>query len=200
LLNRLPPGQPAFEKLPSLPPAQVWSEEEPLNPVWVWRRTEIALTVMANAPGAFYNGEWQSAKFTLDDQRTELLKLMYRRVGIYFAKRFKHLSEVLPPEFQRDLASTYQPEGMPLDTFALAVTTVQLCAVYGKHLQALSQAAGGGFEPAWYWRLHAQTIDRLRPWLDAEQATPFPPKDHSSARPSRDLLLARLRNARTELE
>jgi hypothetical protein len=192
LLNRLPPGQPAFQKLPSLPPAQVWPEKEPLTREWVWQRTEIALVVMANAPGAFYNGEWQSVKFTLDDQRTELLKLMYRRIGIYFAKRYKHLSEVRPPEFQQDLASTYQPAGPPLDPAALAVATVRLCAVYGKHLQALSHAAGGGFEPAWYWRLYAQTIDKLRPWLDSELQTAPQAQDFFSSLPYSAAVLARL--------
>jgi hypothetical protein len=167
LLNRLPTGQPAFKKLPPMTPAETWAEREPLTPAMVWRQTEITLVVMANAPGPFYSGELQSAKFTLDDMRTELVKLMYRRVGIYFAKRYKHLSEVLPPDYLQDLAYTYQaPGSAPLDPVSLAGAMLRVCKMTGKYLQALSDQAGGGFEPAWFWRLHAQTREKLGLWLD----------------------------------
>jgi hypothetical protein len=92
--------------------------------------------------------------------------LFYRRVGIYYAKRYKHFSDVLPPDHLADLAYTYQTGSTtPLDPAALAGALLRVCEMTGKHLQALSDQAGGGFEPEWYWRLHAQTAEKLRPWL-----------------------------------
>ena len=166
LFNRLPAGKVLFRQRPPMSPAETWPEQQPLTTEVVWRKTEVALVVMANSPGPFYNGEWHSAKFALDDGRSELIKLMYRRVGIYYAKRYKHLSEVLPPDYLADLEYTYQETGQaPLAPRSLAAATLRLFAMTGKHLQALSDQAGGGFAPEWYWRLHSQTEERLRPWL-----------------------------------
>jgi hypothetical protein len=176
LLNRLPAGQPSFQRLPPLSPAETWPEQQPLTAEVVWRSTEVALVVMANSPGPFYNGEWHSAKFTLDDGRTELIKLLYRRVGIYYAKRYKHLSKVLPADYLADLEDTYQAPGLaPLAPQSLAEASLRLFAVTGKHLQALSDQAGGGFEPDWYWLLYSQTVEKLCPWLPRESTTDATP-------------------------
>ncbi|MEZ4663578.1 MAG: hypothetical protein R2911_39050 [Caldilineaceae bacterium] len=166
LLNRLPTGQPAFQKLPALPPAETWPEREELTAAKIWQLTEINMTTMANCPAPFYNGELQSAKFALDEMRSGLIRLMYRRIGLSFAKRFKHFSEILPPEFQSDLAYTYLAAGAdPLDPAALAAATLRMFEMYGKHLQALSAEYSGPFKPDWYWRLFAQTKEKLASFL-----------------------------------
>jgi hypothetical protein len=173
LLNRLPVGKPAFCQLPRQSPGETWTEREPLTSAFVWNKTEIALAALANCPGPFYNNEYHSARFTLDSFRTELVKLMYRQVGVYFAKRYKHLSEILPPEFLTDLEYTYlAPAALPLDPAALADATLRLFEMTGKHLQQLSDRAGGGFEPEWYWQLHRQVGERLVAFLDSIEAHP----------------------------
>jgi hypothetical protein len=112
---------------------------------------------MANAPAPLYNGELHSARFQLDDMRTELIQVMYRRLGLEYAKRFKHFSEIFPVEWLADLDRTYMPSGAaPLEPSAMARAYIELFGVLGKHLQALSDKASGGFEPEWYARLHRQ--------------------------------------------
>ncbi|MEZ4711852.1 MAG: hypothetical protein R3A44_32000 [Caldilineaceae bacterium] len=166
LLNRLPEGRPTFQKLPALPPAETWPEREELTTAKIWQWTEINMTTMANCPAPFYNGEFQSAKFALDEMRSGLIRLMYRRIGLSFAKRFKHFSEILPPAFQSDLAYTYLAAGAdPLDPATLAAATLRTFEMYGKHLQALSDAHNGPFKADWYWRLFAQTQEKLAPFL-----------------------------------
>lgn len=166
LLNRLPAGQPTFAPAPKKSAAATWPTYEPVTPAYVWQQTEIALVILANCPGPFYNGELHSIRFTLGDMRTELVKLMFQRIGLAFAKRYKHLSEVLPVEFLQDLDSTYvAADAGPADLATLAEETLRTLEMRGKHLNALSQQAGGGFEAAWYQRLLAQTRTRLQPFL-----------------------------------
>ncbi|MCB0097354.1 MAG: hypothetical protein KDE50_00365 [Caldilineaceae bacterium] len=166
LLNRLPAGHPTFQQLPALPPAETWPEREELTHAKIWQLTEINMTTMANCPAPFYNGEFQSAKFALDEMRSGLIRLLYRRIGLSFAKRFKHFSEILPSAYQADLAYTYLAAGAdPLEPAALAAATLRTFEMYGKHLQALSAEHDGPFKPDWYWRLFAQTKEKLAPFL-----------------------------------
>ena len=128
--------------------------------------------LLAEAPAPVYNGELHSARFQLDDVRTELIKVMYRRLGLSYAKRFKHFSEVLPASFLVDLERTYMRSSVaPLDPAAMAAAYVTLFEVLGSHLQALSDQVGGGFEPAWYWRLHAQIRAKLHMFERATDAS-----------------------------
>ncbi len=157
LLWRVPEDIPAFRRAPARTAAETWPDPRPLTVESVKQLTNLFLMLLAEAPAPLYNGELHSARFQLDDVRTELVKVMYRRLGLGYAKRFKHFSEVLPPAFLSDLERTYMPSGAaPLDPDAIAVAYVALFDVLGKHLQALSDQAGGGFEPLWYWRLHEQ--------------------------------------------
>ncbi|MCX6048768.1 MAG: nucleotidyltransferase domain-containing protein [Chloroflexi bacterium] len=163
LFNRMPVGEPTFHKLPELSPAETWSDDEPLTPELVQRKTYFLLQLMATTTAPFYSDERHSARFQLDDMRTELVKLMYRRIGIYFAKRYKHFSEILPREWLNDLARTHTcANADPFDVTAMAAAYVEMFAVFGQHLQALSDQAGGGFEPKWYWRLYEQVANELK--------------------------------------
>lgn len=163
LFNRLPAGEPTFHKLPDLSPAETWADDEPLTPEFVQRKTYFLLQLMATTAAPFYSGELHSARFQLDDMRTELIKLMYRRIGIYFAKRYKHFSEILPVAWLNDVARTHTRAGAdPFDIRAMAAASIEMFAVFGQHLQALSEQAGGGFESTWYWRLYEQTTKELK--------------------------------------
>jgi len=164
LFSRLPAGQPNFVKLPALSPAEQWSETQDCTPAFVWRQTEMIMTALANCPAPFYNDELDSAKFTLDESRVTLIKLMYRDVGVYFAKRYKHFSTLLTPECLHDLRSTYlRPGAEPVEPAALAAATLQTYAMLGKYLARLSQRYGGGFEPTWY----ALLLQRVQAMLAA---------------------------------
>ncbi len=124
--------------------------------------TNMFLLVLAHAPASLYNVELQSARFVLDDTRTELIKIMYRRLGVVYAKRYKHFSEVLPQDWIADLERTYMQKGTgPLDPAAIAAAMIELFDVLGKHLQGLGDQAGGGFEARWYDRLYEQVKAEL---------------------------------------
>ena len=164
VLNRLPDGQPRFTKLDPKSAAETWPDREELTQAKVWQLTEMSMTNMANCPATFFNGELQSAKFIVDESRMQLLRLLFRRTGLAFPKRYKHFSDILPPESLADLHYTYQEQSAdPLDPKALAEALLRTLDMYGKHLQALSDQAGGGFEPEWYWRLLEQTRGKLQP-------------------------------------
>jgi len=113
------------------------AELDELTPKLVWRETEMTLANIANAPGPFYMGEWQSIHFIIAETRSSIVRIMYRLTGLAFAKRFKHLSQVLPAAYLADLD------------------------------QLLSDKADGGFEPKWYWRLLEQTRARFNEFLIA---------------------------------
>lgn len=162
LLNRLPAGEPRFIKLPPMTPAESWPEEENCTPEFVRQQMAFVMTLLANAPAPFYNGELQSARFTADDFRITLIKLMYRYSGVWFAKRYKHFSEVLSTECLEDLKSTYLRTGVdPLDPQALAEATLQIYLVIGKYLERLAERYGGGFEPTWYSLVYDRTKEKM---------------------------------------
>ncbi len=162
LWNQLPNNQPNFKKLPERSPAETWPMREELTVDVVRYLTNTYLLLLANSPAPLYNGEFHSARFQLDDMRTELIKVMYQRLGLAYAKRYKHFSEIFPAEWLADLDRTYmQSEADPLDRIAMAEAYIHLFDVLGKHLQALSNKAGGGFEPEWYARLHHQVSEKF---------------------------------------
>ena len=124
--------------------------------------------LLADAPAPLYNDELHAARFQLDDVRTELVNVMYRRPGVRYAKWFKHVSEVLRPALLADLERTYLPPGAaPLDPGAMATAYVALVAVLGEQLQALSERRGGGFEAHWHRRLHQQMRAKFRVFAPA---------------------------------
>ena len=176
LLWRLPCATPTFRHSLPRTAAETWPDERPLTVEDVRALTNLFLMLLAEAPAPLYNGELHSARFQLDDVRTELVKVMYRRAGLRYAKRFKHFSEVLPPAFLADLERTYMPPAAgPLDPGAMATAYVALFEVLGEHLQALSDQAGGGFEPHRYWRLHQQMRAQFRmfePSMESSGARP----------------------------
>ena len=166
LFSRLPEGKPEFVKLPERPPAESWPEKEELTAETVRKLTNGYLLMLAHAPASFHNGEFQSSCLTLDWVRIELLKVMYRRIGLAFPKRSKHLSEVLPKDFIEDLNETRIEAGRsPRDTSSVAEALLRTFKVVGRHLQALSDQAGGGFEAEWYDRLYGQTAEELRSFI-----------------------------------
>ena len=163
LFNRLPDGAPTFRKLPELSPAKTWPATEPLTPALVRFRTNFALLIMAEIPAAFYCQELYSVQYTLDVVRQDLLQALYLRLGMRYGKRAKHFSELFPQEWLADLTQTYVRAGEnPLDVNVLVQTLLDEFAMLGKHLQALSDQAGGGFEATWYWRLYEQMTATLK--------------------------------------
>jgi hypothetical protein len=162
LFSRLPDGEPTFRKLPARSPAETWPDTEPLTSALVWYRTTFALLIMAEVPALFYCQEWHSVQYTLDMVRLDLLQVLYLRLGMRYGKRAKHFSELFPQAWLDDLEQTYVRAGEnPLDVNVLVKTLVDEFAVLGKHLQALSDQAGGGFEADWYWRLYDQMTTEL---------------------------------------
>lgn len=162
LLNRLPDGQPKFDSLIDKSAPELWPEREELTPKIVWRETEMTLANLANAPGPLHMEEWQSVHFIIAETRSSIVRIMYRLIGLQFAKRFKHLGQILPAAYLADLDKTHMEAGSdPMDARAMADTLLRLYEVKGKYLQLLSEKAGGGFEPEWYWRLLEQTREKL---------------------------------------
>jgi hypothetical protein len=163
LLNRLPAGEPGFLPCPPQSQPETWPDPELLTPDLVRRMTNLALHIMPETPALFYCREPHSIQFTIDFMRIELVKVMYRRLGMRYGKRLKHLSEILPAEWQADLARTHlQAQVHQSQTHVWALTLLALYDVFAKHLQALSEQAGGGFEPVWYARLNQQVAAELR--------------------------------------
>lgn len=153
LFNRRPHGPPEFRKLPRRSTAETWPGP-PVSIEDVGSRTELCLYLMAIAPSDFYRSELCAAAWTLEILRAELRQLMYQRLGIRFSKRAKELNAIFPPEFIEDLKGTYTEAGeAALDLAAIAAAQIRTFAVLGKHLQALSDQVGGGFEPEWFDRL-----------------------------------------------
>ena len=81
----------------------------------------FALLMMAECPACFYSSELHSIMFTVNIARDDLLKLMYRRIGVFFGKRAKHFSELFPREWLDELEQTYPyPCSASLDVRAMA--------------------------------------------------------------------------------
>ena len=153
LFSRLPDGAPAFRKSPMLPAHKVWPEREPLTPASVWQRTKFLHLMMLHTPAVFHNEELQSVLISLDLARNDLLKLMWRRAGLSFGKRAKHMSEIFPPSWLTALNHTYPTDPTVLPT--LAAPLLRIYALQAEHLRELSAAAGGGFPVNWFERQFA---------------------------------------------
>lgn len=166
LFSRLPQGQPRFKKLPEKSPGETWPDKEELTAEKIRDLAKTYFLVLAHAPAPYYNGELHSAYLTLDWLRIQVLQLMYRRIGLMFPRRDKHLSEVLPVEFLADLEETYiAADQSPRESSSIAEALLRTFKVLGKYIQALSDQAGGGFESEWYDRLYDQTQEEIRPFL-----------------------------------
>lgn len=166
LFCRLPGGELEFRRLPPRSAAETWPDPEPLTVPLVRDLTNMWLLSLATAPATLYRGEVHPARFVLDGRREGLIRLMYRRTGLVFSKRYQHFSQVLPAPFLADLERTHLPAGAaPFDRAAIATAFLGLFEVAGRHLRALGEQAGGGFEPRWYARLYGQVADDLAPFL-----------------------------------
>jgi hypothetical protein len=166
LLNRLPSGEPHFLTTPPKTAGETWPEREPLTPDVVRRRMNFSLVMMAEADAWFYNHEPHSLMLLLNVARDDLLQSMYRRIGLSYLKRAKHLSEIFPAAWLEELEKTYPyPCNSRLDTAALIRALIETFRLQGQHLHALAEQAGGGFEPLWYWRLHEQMSRKLEAFI-----------------------------------
>ena len=163
LFSRLKDGEPAFRQAPKLPHAQVWPDSEPLTPAYVWMRTKFLLLMMLHTPAVFYNKELHSVQYTLDLARSDLLKLMWRRLGLRTGKRAKHMSEIFPADWLISLNDTYPRAAEDLSS--LAAPLLRIYVLEAEHLQALADSAGGCFPFEWYERHDA--------WLTRELARIF---------------------------
>lgn len=153
LFSRLPDDAPSFLQAPKLPPDQVWPDTEPLTPATVWQRAKFLFLMMVHTPAVFHNEELQSVQATLDLARSDLLKLMWRRAGLSFGKRAKHMSEVFPTKWLSSLNETYPTEPTVLKT--LGTPLLRIYSLQAEHLQELAAAAGGGFPVDWFERQFA---------------------------------------------
>ena len=153
LFSRLPAGAPAFRRAPKLPPDQVWPETEALTPASVWQRAKMLLLMMLHTPAVFHKDELHSVLYTLDLARSDLLKLMWRRTGLRYGKRAKHMSEIFPTSWLTSLNDTY-PQ-YPTDLPTLAAPLLRIFVLQAEHLRELAAAAGGGFPANWFERHYA---------------------------------------------
>lgn len=162
LFSRLPAGEPGFVKLPARATAEVWPEWEALTPEVVQKMTNLYLTTMVQVPAIFHSGEWHSAIFQLDRMRLELIQMMYRRLNIGYSCRYKHFSEFMPPAWNQQFLATYvQGDPTKLEPAALARAYSRLLELWGEHLRALGEQAGGGFQADWFAHVQMQVIDQL---------------------------------------
>lgn len=162
LYARLPWDQSTFVKLPERTTAEVWPAWDELTPELVQKLTNLYLTTMVQVPAIFYSGEWLSAIFQLDRMRLELIQMMYRRLNIGYSCRYKHFSEFMPLDWGHQFSETYvQGNPADLNPAALARAYIRLLQLWGEHLQALGKAAGGGFQPTWFFRIQQQVIEQL---------------------------------------
>ena len=150
LFSRLPVGAPVFRQAPKLPPHEVWPESQPLTPAFVWQRAKLLLLMMLHTPAVFYNRELHSVLFALDLARSDLLKLMWRRAGLSFGKRAKHMSEIFPTKWLTSLNETFPTEPIVLQTLGTPLLRTYL--LQAEHLRELALAAGGGFPVDWFER------------------------------------------------
>jgi len=75
LLWRVPADTPALRRLPLRTPAETWPDERPLTVEDVRKLTNLFLMLLAESPAPLGNRELHSARFQLDDVRTELVKM-----------------------------------------------------------------------------------------------------------------------------
>ena len=167
LFSRLPEGAPAFQKAPRLPPNQVWPDTEPLTPSSVWQRAKFLFLMMVHTPAVFHNEELHSVQATLDLARSDLLKLMWRRAGLSFGKRAKHMSEIFPANWLTSLNGTYPLT--PTDLPTLAGPLLRIYVLQAEHLRELADSAGGGFPAKWFERQFAWLKHELGSILGIEQ-------------------------------
>jgi len=161
LFSRLPAGQPTFRKMAQRSPAEVWPAREKVTVEFVRALTNRYLFLLANAPKVRRDDPY-SAQYLLDMMRIELIKVMYHRLGLQFGKRGKELADIFPADWLVDLEQSYLSAGAnPLDITAISASLIRLFGILGKHLHALSEQVGGGFEPEWYDRLYKQVTARL---------------------------------------
>lgn len=164
LLNRLPSGQPLFRQAPGRRPAETWPAPPPSHDE-LRQHVRLIFLWMSCVPGLFYRQETVAAAGHLAFMREALDRVMYQRLGMQYPKRSRHLNEIWPQEFRNDFAATYQRGGASaLDVPAMAAAYGRLFDALGKHLAALSEQVGGGFEQAWYRRLSEQIKRDLVPF------------------------------------
>lgn len=160
LFSRLPEGKRTFKKAPELSPHQVWPDKDPLTPASAWQRTRFLLLMMVHTPAVFHNRELQSALSALDLARNDLLKLMWRRAGLSFGKRAKHMSEIFPAGWLDALTHTYPTD--PTVLKSLAAPLLHTYVLQASHLRELSATAGGGFPAEWFERQYVWLKRELR--------------------------------------
>ena len=110
----------------------------------------MLLLMMLHTPAVFHKDELHSVLYTLDLARSDLLKLMWRRSGLRYGKRAKHMSEIFPASWLTSLNDTYPP--YPTDLPTLAAPLLRIYVLQAEHLRELAAAAGGGFPATWFER------------------------------------------------
>lgn len=92
--------------------------------------------------------------------------MMYRRLNIGYSSRYKHFSEFMPTTWCNQFLETYvQGEPTRLEPAALARSYIRVLELWGEHLLALGEQAGGGFPAEWFTRIQAQVIEHLRAFV-----------------------------------
>ena len=146
-----------------------WPSDVPVTPELVREVHESQLYRSALLPAAFHNNERCSASMLVDVERYELMFVMYHRLGLRQGRRYRHLSIVLPAPFLEDLESTRtRPNEGSLDLGPLARASVRLSLLYQKHIRALGEQAGGGYDEVWADRIHTTMVANLGPFLELE--------------------------------
>ena len=164
------PARRHFAGPPKLPPDQVWPKTEALTLASVWQRAKMLLLMIMHTPAVFHYEELHSVLATLDLARSDLLKLMWRRAGLPFGKRAKHMSEIFPASWLISLNDTYPPHPTALP--ALAAPLLRIYGLQAEHLRELAAAAGGGFPVNWFER-HFAWLTRELDYILGENSGEF---------------------------
>ena len=130
----------------------------------------MLLLMMLHTPAVFHKDELHSVLYTLDLARSDLLKLMWRRTGLRYGKRAKHMSEIFPASWLTSLNDTYPPHPTALP--ALAAPLLRIYGLQAEHLRELAASAGGGFPVNWFER-HFAWLTRELDYILGENSGEF---------------------------
>lgn len=158
LFSRLPPDAPGFLVTSNQTPQDAWPDREPLTKAFVWERAKFLFLMMLHTPAVFHGGELHSLQMSLDMARSDLLKLMWKRIGLPYGKRAKHMSVIFPASWLSSLNGTYPENPTKISNFVSPL--LRTYRLQGEHLQDLSAKAGGGFPH--------QRFDMHYAWLNRE--------------------------------
>ena len=165
LLCRLP-QEPQFTAFSHENPQDGWPCRHELSPQIVAKFSQEAMFELAYIAAPFYNHEYESAVTCIDKARLLFLRVLYRHLGLKYAKKYKHLSTVLPVDYLAHYRMSFvQGTGKP-EFGPLAEAAIRTFTLMGQYLQEMSERAGGGVDEIWFNRILTLNKTRLQVFMD----------------------------------